>query len=85
MKTIFKPIKTILICIIILLILISVGKTQKINKLEQQIENDVHLMHEYEQLDSLYLEIMALGAEVDSLKLRNENQEHFIEQLWSSQ
>ncbi len=66
-----------------IVILISIGKTQKINKLEQQIENDVHLMYEYEQLDSLYLEIMALGAEVDSLKLRNENQEYFIEQLWN--
>tara|TARA_A100001201_G_scaffold28117_1_gene30661 strand:- start:116 stop:373 length:258 start_codon:yes stop_codon:yes gene_type:complete len=85
MKTIFKPTHTVLICIIILLTLISIGKTKKINKLEQQIKNDVHLMHEYEQLDSLYLEIMALGAEVDSLRLRNENQEYFIEQLWNNQ
>ena len=84
MKQILKPIP-ILSCIIVLLLLISISKTKCINSLEQQMEDGIYLMHEYEQIDSLYLEIMALGAELDSLKLKNENQEHFIEQLWNNQ
>ena len=84
MKQILKPIP-ILSCIIVLLLLISISKTKYISSLEQQMEDDIYLMHEYEQIDSLYLEIMALGAELDSLKLKNENQEHFIEQLWNNQ
>tara|TARA_R100000781_G_C3970503_1_gene89983 strand:- start:105 stop:359 length:255 start_codon:yes stop_codon:yes gene_type:complete len=84
MKQILKPIP-ILSCIIVLLILISIGKTQKINILKEEMTETVYDIFEYENIDSLYSEIAVLSIEIDSLKLQIKNQEHFIEQLWNHQ
>tara|TARA_R100000808_G_C2124515_1_gene135011 strand:- start:1048 stop:1302 length:255 start_codon:yes stop_codon:yes gene_type:complete len=84
MKKILKPIP-ILSCIIVLLLIISISKTQKINILKEEMTETVYDIFEYENIDSLYSEIMALGAEIDSLKIKNKNQEYFIEQIWNNQ
>ena len=75
-----SPMITIFICIIIILTLISIGKSKHINILEKKIENQSNYI---EELDQNIL--MPLGLEIDSLKSKLINQEYFIEQLWKNQ
>ena len=74
-----SPMITIFICIIIILTLISIGKSKHINILEKKIENQSNYI---EELDQNIL--MPLGLEIDSLKSKLINQEYFIEQLWNN-
>ena len=74
-----SPMITIFICIIIILTLISIGKSKHINILEKKIENQSNYI---EELDQNIL--MPLGLEIDSLKAKLINQEYFIEQLWNN-
>jgi hypothetical protein len=77
MKQILKPIP-ILSCIVVLLLLISISKTKHINNLEntnyilsQENVFDVSYTNSLEKkVDSLQLEIMEIGSELDSMKLK---------------
>tara|TARA_R110002020_G_scaffold113396_1_gene260822 strand:+ start:87 stop:365 length:279 start_codon:yes stop_codon:yes gene_type:complete len=71
-----SPMITVFICIIILLMLISHGKSKEIKKLKKEIYNqelcikEVYKKTNYEHVDSLYMEIMDLGSKLDSMIIK---------------
>ena len=75
-----SPMITVFICIIIILVLISHGKSKQINTLKENFWiNQVEHMDEaieskceekIKLIDSLYLEISDIGLELDSMKLK---------------
>ena len=72
---ILKPVP-ILTVIIILQAVIGVCKKKYTNSLEERLHNqelyieDVYMKTNYKKVDSLYLEIMDLGAQLDSMHLK---------------
>tara|TARA_R100001163_G_C4892883_1_gene85034 strand:- start:47 stop:301 length:255 start_codon:yes stop_codon:yes gene_type:complete len=72
---ILKPVP-ILTVIIILQAVIGVCKKKYTNNLEKRLHNqelyieDVFMKTNYKKVDSLYLEIMDLGAQLDSMHLK---------------
>lgn len=72
---ILKPVP-ILTVIIILQAVIGVCKKKYTNNLEERLHNqelyieDVFMKTNYKKVDSLYLEIMDLGAQLDSMHLK---------------
>jgi len=72
-----SPIYTVFICIIIILMLVAVGYSQEIEKLENIVnEQSLELKKRYiNEMDSIYIitlkdEIMEIGSELDSMKLK---------------
>ena len=71
MKNFFKPIPMLTMMIFIILLLVSVSKTKYINTLEKKLDK-IYTETNYEHVDSLYTEIMDLGAQLDSMMLKYE-------------
>ena len=69
MKEFLKPMPILMTIILAILLMVSVSKTKYINTLEKKIE-EVYIKTNYEHVDSLYMEIMDLGAELDSMYLK---------------
>ena len=80
MKEIIKPIP-ILACIVVLLLLISIGKTNKIKSLKKDllsieskntdnIFDETYTIYLENKVNTLELEIMGIGNELDSMKLK---------------
>ena len=82
-----SPMITAFVCIIIILLLISHGKSKEIKNLNEEVKiltdnfwinqvghMDEALQHEcgkkIKTIDSLYIEIMDLGHQLDSMKLK---------------
>ena len=74
-----SPMITVFICIIIILMLISHGKSKEINKLEERIENQINFIDtlasttcEEEKIlvNNLYDEVSNLGMKLDSMQLK---------------
>ena len=78
MKNILKPIPC-LIMVIIILLLVSVSKTNHISTLNEKLETQQNLIHKiykdtgYKHVDSLYMEIMYLGSRLDSMIIKYDN------------
>ena len=71
-----SPVYTVFICIIIILMLITSGYSQQVEKLETRLESQKNIIDKiykdtgYKHVDSLYMEIMDLGHQLDSMHLR---------------
>lgn len=83
MKEIIKPIP-ILACTVVLLLLISIGKTQKIKSLKKDVLDmeslnvdntfdETYTIYLEDKVNTLELEIMEIGNELDSMKLKYDN------------
>ena len=74
-KIIIICILSVSICLLIVLSKLS-HKASQIEILQEQIHNqeldieDIYIKTNYSHVDSLYLEIMDLGAQLDSMKLK---------------
>jgi predicted Holliday junction resolvase-like endonuclease len=78
MKNFLKPMPILSTIILVILLMISVSKTKYINTLEEKINNkdayieEIYIKTNHEHVDSLYMEIMDLGAQLDSMMLKYE-------------
>tara|TARA_R100001594_G_scaffold21180_1_gene40874 strand:- start:1278 stop:1514 length:237 start_codon:yes stop_codon:yes gene_type:complete len=74
-KIIIICILSVGICLLIVLSKLS-HKASQVELLQKQIHNqelhieDIYIKTNYSRVDSLYLEIMDLGAQLDSMKLK---------------
>ena len=74
-QDILKPI-SILICLVVILLMINIGKSKHINTLEKKLYNQELCIEEmynktsYKHVDSLYMEIMNIGHQLDSMQLK---------------
>ena len=69
MKNFLKPIPILTIMILVILLMVSISKTKYINTLEKKLE-EVYIKTNHEHVDSLYMEIMDLGAQLDSMMIK---------------
>lgn len=70
--------KKLLVFLIVMLFAIAIGKSKKVYSLKEELKNqelymeDLYIKTNYEHVDSLYMEIMDLGAQLDSMMLKYE-------------
>jgi len=66
----------ILVFLIVMLFTIAIGKSKEVYNLKEKLKNqelyieDLCTKTNYEHVDSLYMEIMDLGAQLDSMMLK---------------
>tara|TARA_R110002020_G_scaffold358817_1_gene571420 strand:- start:419 stop:646 length:228 start_codon:yes stop_codon:yes gene_type:complete len=66
----------ILVFLIVMLFTITIGKSKEVYSLKEKLKNqelyieDLCIKTNYEHVDSLYMEIMYLGAQLDSMMLK---------------